>query len=533
LKNVVSILNSVLVLALILLPMHARSQQAPPAKPATSSTAEQPPAGGSPQDILEKWDGGHPCSTEKVNHNCTLTIDRTNLLQPPTLQMYSSAVVTVKITNDHPFETLSLDWQSSNASLMPDPIATIFTTFNSTFAKVALATNSVNGAKALRALVQANNASKTPSDFCAPSVLVSSSAAYTCIVQLSEDSKIGAGLFSPLINPDSVVYPDQKYNGSFSDVRQAAICAVFGPDTPAQDPTIPKCPSASRDLVSDQANIAAWVTNNKTDPANGDIAALSTYTNGLVTALAGFAENLIDLGIPTGTRTFVLGTILDPARRSIPDQVPQSCNASAKDEPAPAAQKGLVQRTITCAVNVINLVANSQDTVPTASLKKLLVSVTVNYADTRIETSAGVLLSALPSRSFAASSTYTGTPPTVSQITAKETDTRPLIVPFAALNVLLRDWICGVRRCGFYATGLAGVNPNTTTADFGAGFSFSWRTLMVSPVAHFAHDVGLTNGITVNEPLGTSFSGSLPTKQFWTTSWGIGLSYRIPLITGR
>ena len=101
-------------------------------------------------------------------------------------------------------------------------------------------------------------------------------------------------------------------------------------------------------------------------------------------------------------------------------------------------------------------------------VKKTLVTITINYTDARIETSAGILLSALPSRSFAATSTYSAGPsPVLTSVVAAESDTRPLIVPFAAVNVRIgNDWLWPYsrRRGGIYATFLAGVNPNTTTA---------------------------------------------------------------------
>lgn len=487
-----------------------------------------------------QWDGGKPCSTEKVNRSCTITIDRLNPLQPPTLQMYPNAIVTVNFANGLDFESPSLDWQGSTAVAMPDPIATIFTALNSTFAKVA----AVISPGAVKARIAVAN--KESNDFCNDAVLADSESAFKCVLQIAAEAKAASPKFSLLVNPDSVVPPGIKYDGNFSADRQDAVCAVFGARANDLNDSEIRCPDTSHDLNAEQGKVAAWVTANSKDPAISDLTVLASYTSGLVSTLSGFAENLVELKISVPTQTnasqkkdsktvIPLGVILDPGRAANPKDksMPKSCNASITKDPDSTNYKRLVQRQVVCAVNVINSVANSSAAVPTAQLKKAVVAITVNYAETRIETSAGILLSALPSRSFSAASTYTGTPPTVSKITATETDTKPLVVPFAAVNVLLHDWLWGLRRGGIYATGLAGVNPNTTTADAGAGLSLSWRSLMISPVAHFAHDVKLTSGIYVNENLGPKFSGSLPTKQFWTTSWGVGLSYRIPLIPGR
>ena len=53
------------------------------------------------------------CSTEKVNGDCTLTIDRSYPVAMPTIQMRRGAKMTVVVTNPLGFETLSLDPQSA------------------------------------------------------------------------------------------------------------------------------------------------------------------------------------------------------------------------------------------------------------------------------------------------------------------------------------------------------------------------------------------------------------------------------------
>ena len=43
----------------------------------------------------------------------------------------------------------------------------------------------------------------------------------------------------------------------------------------------------------------------------------------------------------------------------------------------------------------------------------------------------------------------------------------------------------------------------------------------------------LTQGLHVGESLGAGFNGSLPTHTYWTTAFAVGLSVRIPSLTGR
>jgi hypothetical protein len=69
--------------------------------------------------------------------------------------------------------------------------------------------------------------------------------------------------------------------------------------------------------------------------------------------------------------------------------------------------------------------------------------------------------------------------------------------------------------------------------DFGTGPSVSWRTLMMSFLCHLGNDLRLTQGLKVNQSLGASFNSSLPTKNYWTESFAVGVSIRVPTLAGR
>jgi len=106
-----------------------------------------------------------------------------------------------------------------------------------------------------------------------------------------------------------------------------------------------------------------------------------------------------------------------------------------------------------------------------------------------------------------------------------QTKTLPTPVPFVALNYrLTNDLPTSTWKSNLYVTGLAGINPNTSTTDFGAGVSLSVRSLMVSVVAHFGHDTELTQGLKVDQNLGAGFRDSLTTRTFWTTTIAVGVS---------
>src|ERR1700733_1519359 len=63
------------------------------------------------------------CSTEIVNPSCTLTIDRSYPVALPTIQVRPGATVIVQVKNGLPFESLSLDLQSSQAVAATDQTA--------------------------------------------------------------------------------------------------------------------------------------------------------------------------------------------------------------------------------------------------------------------------------------------------------------------------------------------------------------------------------------------------------------------------
>jgi hypothetical protein len=205
----------------------------------------------------------------------------------------------------------------------------------------------------------------------------------------------------------------------------------------------------------------------------------------------------------------------------------------------------MVTRTVTYSLNTLNMVSNSQEAVPDPSKKKLLASVIINFADApvtksgrfpfsalRWEASAGAFFSTLPVRSFSVAPVFTNG--AISDKMIAQNILHPTVVPFAGANYRLSNDLGWTRwKSAIYWTGAIGVNPNTVTADFATGLSISYRALMLSGLAHFGHDVRLTQGLQVGQSLGASFNGSLSTQTYWTTSFALGLSIRIPSLTGR
>jgi hypothetical protein len=76
------------------------------------------------------------CSVAKTNTNCELTIDRSNPVAPPTIQMYSDQTLTVQISNPLPFERYFLDFSSGVATAAPDEASAITTALTANLGKL-------------------------------------------------------------------------------------------------------------------------------------------------------------------------------------------------------------------------------------------------------------------------------------------------------------------------------------------------------------------------------------------------------------
>jgi len=264
---------------------------------------------------------------------------------------------------------------------------------------------------------------------------------------------------------------------------------------------------------------------------------LGTYGSALSTISKDLGSYLVNIRqvdgtvAPGGMQT--LGEINDPRTSS-------TANA--------AASKWLGLQ-VSFSVNAVNKVGTSVASVPTATQKKSIATITVLYADPIFEVSTGVFFSTLPDRSFANQTMVTQNPggsPTQGNVVIAQTIVRPTILPFAAANFRLwHDFAWPDRRRGaFYLTGAIGLNPYNTTAEFGVGPSLSWRSLMFSPLFHLGHDIELTQGEFVGEIWcnQSAASGSIPKcsgqppspsiKKVWKGAFAFGISVRVPSVFG-
>jgi hypothetical protein len=204
-------------------------------------------------------------------------------------------------------------------------------------------------------------------------------------------------------------------------------------------------------------------------------------------------------------------------------------------------------RQVVFSLNAVNNILTAEDSVVATTAKVSIATITVLYADPRIETSAGAIISFVHNRTFS-NQTITNPPPgsitlAPGDIVVAQTKTDPEVVPFVALHWRLgKDYLMPDHRRGAaYATAWLGLNPYSMVPEYGAGPTFSWRSLMFSFLYNRAHQTALIPGETVGEvvcsPAATVGATPPPctpappapiTQTNAINGFAIGLSVRIP-----
>lgn len=459
------------------------------------------------------------CSLAKTNTTCKLVIDRSHPVAPPQIQMYSNETLVVVLENPKPYERYFLDPVSGQLALYPDTGAAI-----------------VQGLIPSLGKLQIFHAQDMPSqqelatDLCAalpntlPAVGQVASvvpAFIKCFVQLAGSAKLLYTDLEPYIAPDSLT------PGGYGAVQPL-------------DPTIYDSIKAFLNTektftlsISAISTAPIYKANQSDIAATADLVDLQKTADTVAADLFGYQQRIDDL------KNFSNGS--QPCSEVIADKgIAAQCVTITSNPDSDKAYHNMVTRAITYTVNTYNLVSYSQRAAVDPSKKKSIGgNIVILFADTpskptalRWEASAGVFFSSLPIRSFAVGPVFDGS--TVTNNIVIQNILRPTVVPFAAGNYRITDDLSWTKwKSNLYLTGGIGINPNTVSADFAAGLSLSWRTLLFSALWHYGHGTRLTQGFYVNESLGPNFKSTLPTQNYWTNNFAIGISIRVPPLTGR
>jgi len=456
------------------------------------------------------------CSIAKTNASCTLTIDRRNPLAPPTIQMYPGQTLTVVVRNPYYFERYFMDYTSGQVALSPDVASSIVG---------GLLTPLKNFQ--IHALDQA----KLPPPDCTPQNIIKNTPASA--VGVAGATELYARCLSDFVRKSRRIYlqlepmvsPDSHSNEAIelASTNFQILC-----DKMKLEQEIGELAAEEIQLSNSIGAVGKYPTSSTdarplsvTNTAVEKLVAALAVTDGIAKDLTAYRFRLEDIPSFENAGTYCI----DPTKA--PEDV---LKWQTKDvtlfplrDPNTLDPK-LVTRQITYSIDVLNLVQNAQEAVPTSTTKKAIATVTVLYGDSKWEASVGTFFSTLPVRSFSASNGGIIT----------QNILHPTVVPFAAANYRITKDLSWTRwRSAAYLTGAVGVNPNTVSADFAAGPSLSWRGLMVSALWHYGHDTRLTQGFKVGGTLPSSYSGKPPNETFWTSSFAVGIAVRVPSLTGR
>ena len=528
---------------------------------------------------------GEECSTEKVNHaDRTVTIDRNYPVALPTIQMGKNKKVTVELQHALPFESASLDLQSAQAVAGTDQTSAIVA------AALAQAKSLVFAAPErialLGGLTPASNAMGVGANITKLNDAIRSlrqldiGSFGQSAVRVYEEIQEVVGTIPPQTLATGARLPASPLATAstprpwdeFASWRSWMLCEIGGsvcPDDPTSRPSARgllgkatelnaalailgpgNCPDTNKTTYLDcmikliNDDIVKLTVSGDLSPADQD--ALRQRMRGVessygaltadATAVAAIAKDLGSYFVNIEQLTdkireahrmpapSVLGDIIDPASTTSVSSV------IAK----------LFGRQVVFAINVVNGVAQLLPSVPPVAQKKAIATITVLYADPILEPSAGAFFSFLPNRSFANQTLVTGgSPPVLGNIVITQTAGTPTVVPFAAANWRLgHDFLVGRRRAASYMTTAIGINPYSTSTEFGFGPTLSWRLLMFSAFYHLGRDLRLTQGEQVglvwcsgdpNSP--TKCSPPAPsTERFWKGAFAVGISVRIPAV---
>jgi len=331
----------------------------------------------------------------------------------------------------------------------------------------------------------------------------------------------------PASPPDNPLFDQKTFDALVKQTKSDIDKLTIDEDKKKAIATLKALQSQENSLTSAIAALASTLTSVQKD--------FLTYYQNIYLAKDTLSPRKIDNDGKPLPRWTPLGAISDPL--------------TIQPNNRPVAYK-IFGRQVVFSVNAVNQISTSLAAVTATSAKVSVATITVLYADPRLEASAGAMFSFVHNRSFV-NQTVTTPPPGSSlmpgDIVIYETKTDPEVVPFVAANWRVFNdfaptWLAH-RRSAVYATVWLGLNPYTTLPEYGIGPSISWRSLMFSAVYNRAHQVVLTSGSYVNQVVcsPTALAGATPppctpappaptTRTNPTNAFAIGISVRVPTI---
>jgi hypothetical protein len=497
------------------------------------------------------------CAYSAVNGDCALTLDRRNPIAPPTIYIRHGKTVTVTVTNPLPFEHLSMDLKAAVEQVPVDQFANAFQSITSALGGLEI----ISGTAVAPAIAPG----ATPPPLC-PQPLPPTSI-QSCQAEVAKQ----------LQTELKVVEPQSGESANFATWIYARLCSIrtlFNPlpssgvtpnavtpicsDLPANQAVVP--------MPMNEATLSDWKTNfnagrdvltkfppdqvkqkiDLLDAAVADAKKAGTVTAGeLVTidanqqtlhaaldASTSYKQRMLDL-----TRLVAALTSNDePTSFTIRDLNVQDKNNVVQTWDLDASNKLARFAVLVKADKYGDKISTLMGSLADPPAKQTVVEFKIEFmAESYFEISAGILVPFRQYHSFSVASPYsvatgsgTCTSATPASCPVVQQSLTTAIIPDISFNILLgHEFVVGRQRGAWMFTIAPGYNPATTTAAFGIGPSFAYRSLVFSPLAVIDRDVKLTGGYQVNQSAGIATAPT--TTNVWRVSPSFGISLRVPL----
>jgi hypothetical protein len=473
------------------------------------------------------------CSYVATNGNCEVTIDRMNPATPPTIYVKRGCSVKVVVTNPSGLETLTLDWKSSAIVVPPDTFQTAFS---------ALSTNLGKFTDVQKSGPRLENAQQPRCDMpqvsCTDASDISNSQMEVLIdiqamdpIKLSSDTlgEIKVALLPIPGGAGLVAQPWHDTDTWRNRIMMSLDKALVRVNDPGQVEAL------DRRVLALATSIATYKKKAGDKPEL--LAKADTLDRNQELVKAAFAALFSDASKIAALRTAIKGLDTTPTgivgSSTITDQSPSTNrNYQSQTWTVDYVNKLSTVAKRVAADKLTDATTANLTTLADMPAKQPIATVTVQFqSPSRIEVSTGLLVPFTPYHSYAKASVAANGTITDNVVQESKTFT---VVPMAFINILQKEWISqNLQRSGFFYTGGVGYNPATSMVEFGAGLTYSYRSMAISFLADIGRDTKLAGGFTVGQSLGNTSNAATPLSMtHWTVKPAMAISVRIPLAGG-
>lgn len=482
------------------------------------------------------------CSYTAINGNCTLPLNRTAPVAPPTIYVQHGHTVTVTVPNPLPFEHLTMDLKSATEQVPQDQFTNGFPALTAGLGGFAIAH------LAAPAVGLLEGADLHCPDQAAPRPL-SGQQILDCQHYLASTAKAAIDDGPDASHPSLA----QWATGALKKIHD-----LFKPVPPNSAAELPTTPALWADWKNqfDSGSVNAFNTFDADDFTSRlglldvDIAEAADRKSASVRELATITAQQKTLQTALGTLTTLkqkmtaLKAAVDgleaeagPLSFPIPDPQPTDKNNFLETWDLNASNKLIKIAGLIKADKYLDKTAAAVSTLTDVPTKSAVVEFKIQFMNApRFEISGGVLVPFKPYHTFTVgitqgnATTPPGTTPNCppNNCPVVERTLTNAIVPDVSVNFLLgRELVAQKQRLAFMATIAAGYNTATTSAAFGFGPSIAWRSIVFSPLIAVSRDQQLTGGYVLGQSAGTATTPM--TTNVWTFNPSIGVSLRVPL----